>query len=332
MKKYLIFLALFLLLIACSKKDDGKSIATVDGEKVSVREFNTELDKIPMNMKMLVATQSGKKDFLNRLIVKKLLLKQAKKESVDKDKAFQERLTDIKEQLTIEQLLKKKVSAELNFSDADLEKYYEAHKEEFKRGQEIQTRQIVVRSEPEAKELEARIAKGEDFADLARRFSVDPAAKTTGGDIGYHPRGTLIPEYEAAAFALTKVGQVSQPVKTQLGYHIIKLEGTRTGNYVPFPEVKEFIRQKMTQEKQSEALQKYIEGLKKNAKIVINDDMLKEEAKGEAPPKAIEPSAPEGPGGSAQPGISPGQGGQAGSGPVKPGSGAPAGTEAAPKK
>ncbi|MGA2106876.1 MAG: SurA N-terminal domain-containing protein, partial [Syntrophorhabdales bacterium] len=133
MKKYLIFLVLFLLLIACSKKDDGKSIATVDGERISVQEFNAELDKIPMNMKMLVATQSGKKDFLNRLIVKKLLLKQAKKENVDKDKAFQDRLADIKEQLTIEQLLKKKVSAELNFSDADLEKYYEAHKEEFKR-------------------------------------------------------------------------------------------------------------------------------------------------------------------------------------------------------
>jgi peptidyl-prolyl cis-trans isomerase C len=332
MKKYLIFLVLFLLLIACSKKDDGKSIATVDGEKITVQEFNAELDKIPMNMKMLVATESGKKDFLNRLIVKKLLLKQAKKENVDKDKAFQDRLADIKEQLTIEQLLKKKVSAELNFSDADLEKYYEAHKEEFKRGQEIQTRQIVVKSEPEARELEAKIAKGEDFADLARKFSIDPAAKTTGGDIGYHPRGTLIPEYEAAAFALTKVGQVSQPVKTQLGYHIIKLEGTRTGTYVPFPEVKEFIRQKMTQEKQSEALQKYIESLKKNANIKINDDMLKEETKGEAPAKAPEVSVPEGAGGSVQPGVSPGQGGQVGSAPVKPGSSTPAETEAAPKK
>ena len=332
MKKYLIFLVLFLPLIACSKKDDGKSIATVDGEKITVQEFNAELDKIPMNMKMLVATQSGKKDFLNRLIVKKLLLKQAKKENVDKDKAFQDRLADIKEQLTIEQLLKKKVSAELNFSDTDLEKYYEAHKEEFKRGQEIQTRQIVVKSEPEAKELEARISKGEDFADLARKFSIDPAAKTTGGDIGYHPRGTLIPEYEAAAFALTKVGQVSQPVKTQLGYHIIKLEGTRTGTYVPFPEVKEFIRQKLTQEKQSEALQKYIESLKKNASIIINDDMLKEETKGEAPAKAPETLAPEGPGGSAQPGVGPGQGGQVESAPVKPGSSTPAETEAAPKK
>ena len=327
MKKYLIFLVLFLPLIACSKKDDGKSIATIDGEKITVQEFNAELDKIPMNMKMLVATQAGKKEFLNRLIVKRLLLREAKKESVDKDKAFQDRLADIKEQLTIEQLLKKKVSAELNFSDSDLEKYYEAHKEEFKRGQEIQTRQIVVKTEAEAKELEAKIAKGEDFADLARKYSVDPAAKASGGDIGFHPKGTLIPEYEAAAFALTKVGQVSRPVKTQLGYHIIKLEGTRTGTYVPFQEVKEFIRQKMTQEKQNEALQKYIDNLKKSAKIFINDDMLKEEGKGEAPSKIGETLAPEGPGGAPQPGASQGQ-----LAPAKPGSSAPAETEAAPKK
>ena len=97
-------------LFACTKKDEGKSIATVDGEKITVQEFNSELDKIPMNMKMLVASQSGKKDFLNRLIMKKLLLKEARKENVEKDKVFQDTLADIKEQLTIKTLLKKKVT------------------------------------------------------------------------------------------------------------------------------------------------------------------------------------------------------------------------------
>jgi parvulin-like peptidyl-prolyl isomerase len=284
MKKYLVFLFLLLPLFACTKKDAGKSIATIDGEKITVQEFNSELDKIPINMKMLVASQSGKREFLDRLIVKKLLLKEARKDNVEKEKAFQDRLADIKEQLTIESLLKKKVNTEAKFADEDLEKYYDAHREEFKRDREIQTRQIVVKSEPEAKELEARIAKGEDFADLAKRYSVDPSAKNTGGDIGYHPKGTLIPEYEAAAFSLTKVGQVSQPVKTQLGYHIIRLEGVRTDVYVPFPEVKDFIRQKMTQEKQAEVVQKYIEELKKNSRILVNEDMLKEEARqGQAP-------------------------------------------------
>ena len=90
MKKYLIFLFLLLPLFACAKKEDGKTIASIDGEKITVQEFNTELDKIPMNMKMLVASQSGKKDFLDRLIVKKLLLKEAKKDNIEKEKEFQD--------------------------------------------------------------------------------------------------------------------------------------------------------------------------------------------------------------------------------------------------
>lgn len=285
MKRYLIFLFLLLPLIACSKKEEGKTLATIDGDAITLQEFNNELDKIPMNMKMLVASQSGKKNFLDRLVVKRLLLKEAKKENIEKEKEFQDKLADIKEQLTIESLLKKKINVESKFSDEDLKKYYEAHKEEFKKEQEIETRQIVLKSEQEAKEIQGKIAKGEDFGDLAKRYSIDPSAKATGGNIGYHPKGTLIPEYEAAAFKLTKVGQVSPIVKTQLGYHIIKLEGAKPASYVPLAEVREVIKQKMSQEKQSEILEKYIEDVKKNTKIVINEDLLKEESKntGEAP-------------------------------------------------
>jgi parvulin-like peptidyl-prolyl isomerase len=238
---------------------------------------------------MLVASQSGKKNFLDRLIVQKLLLKEARKDNIEKDKEFQDKLAEFKSQLIMQTLLSKKIAKASNFSDEELQKYYEAHKEEFKKEQEIQTRQIVVKSEQEAKELQGKIAKGEDFADLAKRYSLDPSAKTNGGDIGYHSKGTLIPAYEEAAFKLTKIGQVSAPVKTQLGYHIIKLEGVKPPAYVPFPEVKDFIRQKLTQEKQTEMVQKYIEDLKKSAKIVVNADLLKEEGKqAETPAKTEE--------------------------------------------
>lgn len=294
MKKYLIILFLLLPLFACSKKEEGKVLATIDGDKITLQEFNSELDKIPMNMKMLVASQSGKKNFLDRLVVKRLLLKEAKKENVEKEKEFQDRLADIKEQLIIESLLKKKVNVEsAKFTDEDLKKYYDAHKEEFKKEQEIDTRQILVKTEQEAKEIQARVAKGEDFAELAKKYSIDPSAKATGGDIGYHPKGTLIPEYEQAAFKLTKVGQVSPAVKTQLGYHIIKLEGTKGSSYVPMAEVKDFIKQKMAQEKQAEVLEKYIEDLKKNTKIVVNEELLKEGTKTEAPAKTEVPGKTE---------------------------------------
>ncbi|MCX8022980.1 MAG: peptidylprolyl isomerase [Syntrophorhabdaceae bacterium] len=265
------------VLISCSKKENGTVVATVDGENITLQEFNRELDKIPANMKMIVATQTGKKNYLDRLIIKKLLLKEAKKEKIENDKDFQNRLAEIKEQLLIEAVLKKKIGSDTKISDGDLKKYYEANKESFKKDKEINTRHILVKTEEEAKQILSRLQKGDDFAELAKRFSIDPQAATTGGELGYHPKGTFVPEYEDVAFKLTKVGQLSGIVKSQFGYHIIRLEGIKQPTYMSFDEVKEFIKQRMIQEKQGELLEKYISDLKKEAKITIKEELLKDE-------------------------------------------------------
>lgn len=293
MKKVFICLCFALVFFSCSKKEEGQVLATVDGEKITTKEFAQALDKIPMNMKMIVATESGKKSYLDNLIVKKLLLREAKKDKIDSDKDFQERLADIREQLLIESVLKKRISADPQLSDEELKKYYDAHKEEFKKDTEIATRHILVKTEQEAKQIQSRLAKGEDFAELAKKYSIEPNAKATGGDVGSHPKGTLLPEYEAAAFKLTKPGQVSGIVKSQLGYHIIKLEGIRPPTYVSFEDVKDFIKQKIVQERQKELLGKYIDGLRKTAKITINEALLKEEKKPEKPATAPGPAKPE---------------------------------------
>ena len=300
MKKFVICLFLALLVISCAKKDDGKVLATIDGEKVTLQEFNKELDKIPMNMKMLVASESGKKNYLDRLVVKKLLLKEASKAKIESDKEFQERVNDIKEQLLIETLLKKKITADTQMSEDDLKKYYEEHKEEFKKDGEIYTRHILLKTEEEAKQVQAKLQKGEDFTELAKKYSIDPNVKASGGEIGFQPKGSLIPEYENAAFKLTKVGQVSGIVKTQFGYHIIRLEGAKPPSYVPLEEVKDFIKQKNAQEKQKEVLEKYIEELKKNAKITIDEALLKEDRaappeKADAQGKVVPPQTSETP-------------------------------------
>jgi peptidyl-prolyl cis-trans isomerase C len=277
MKKLFICLLLLFFVVSCSKKENGTVLATIDGEDISLQEFNKELDKIPANMKMLVATQTGKKNYLDRLIIKRLLLKEAKKEKVESEKEFQDRLSDIKDQLLIESVLKKKITADAKMTDEDLKKYYEANKESFKKDKEINTRHILLKSDEEAKQVLAKLQKGEDFAELAKKYSIDPQAAQSGGELGFHPKGTLMPEYEEAASKLTKVGQISGIVRTKYGFHIIKLEGTKPAAYVPFDEVKEFMKQKIAQEKQTELLDKYVNDLKKEAKITIKEDLLKEE-------------------------------------------------------
>ncbi len=277
MKKIIIVLFAVAFLFSCSKTDSSKVLATIDNEKITIDEFNKDLDKIPVNMKMIVATQSGKKSYLEKLIIKKLLMREAKKENIEKDKEFQDRLSEIKEQLILESLLKKKINLDSQITEDDMKKYYEKNKETFKREREINTRHILLNSEEEARQIKEKLAKGEDFADLARKYSIDPSAKANGGEIGFHPKGSLLPEYEDAAFKLTKVGQTSGIVKTKFGYHIIKLEGIKPHSYVQFDEVKDFIKQKLAQEKQTQALEKYITNLKSTAKITINEDLLKDE-------------------------------------------------------
>lgn len=287
MKNAVICLCLALCLFACDKKDDSKVLVTINNDKITTSEFNKELDKIPMNMKMMVASESGKRTYLDRLIIKKLLLAEAQKGNIEKDKEFENRLAEIREQLIIESLLKKKLTAGANITEESLRKYYEKNKEKFRKDREINTRHILLKSEDEARQVRDKLQAGEDFSELARRYSIDPNAKTTGGEVGFHPKGTLLPEYEAAAFKLSKVGQTSGIVKTQFGYHIIRLEGTRPPAYVPFEEVKDFIKQQLVQDTQKEVLDKYIEELKKKAKITINEDLLKDQAPtGAAKPEA----------------------------------------------
>jgi len=286
MKRRTVVFLIILFLFACSKKQEGKILARIDDEVITLAEFEGEIEKLPLNMKVLLTDEKAKREYLERLITKKILLREARKEKLDKTKEFEERLKEIRDQLLIESLLRKRLTVDAGVTEEEMRAYYEKHKEAFKRGGEINTRHIVVKTKEEARELQKRILAGEDFVDLAKKYSIDPNAKVTGGELGFHPRGTLLPEYEEAAFRLKKVGEVSGIVKTPLGYHIIRLEGIRAGSYVPFEEVKELIRQQLLQERQGEILQKYVEELRKKASVTVNEEYLKEaKEEGKGPEK-----------------------------------------------
>jgi peptidyl-prolyl cis-trans isomerase C len=212
---------LALLFFGCSKRMMARPLPPSTATRVTLEEFNKSRP-LPANMKMLVLNEA-EASFLDRMSLKDSL--RGQEENIEKEKDFEDKLTEIREQLLIESLLKKKVIMNINTTEEELKKYYEANKEKFKKGPEIETRQIVVRTEKEAKEIKARLTRGR-FCRAGQNYSIDPSAKTTGGSIGFHGKGSLLPEYEAAAFKLTKTGQISQPVKTQLGY-IIQLQGTK---------------------------------------------------------------------------------------------------------
>lgn len=130
-------------------------------------------------------------------------------------------------------------------------------------------RHILVGTEKEAQDIKARLDKGEKFEDLAKQYSLD-GSKEYGGDLGYFTAGEMVPDFSKAAFAL-KAREVSQPVKTEFGWHLIKLEDRRQGGPQPYDQVKEPIRMVLTRK----VVQDQIVELRKTAKIEILDPDLK---------------------------------------------------------
>jgi len=146
-------------------------------------------------------------------------------------------------------------------SDADAQAEYNKIKAE-QSGQEYDARHILVDSEDEAKKLIAQIKAGSKFEDVAKKSSKDTGSAENGGDLGWSKPGNYVPEFATALQGLKKGQMTDTPVKTQFGYHIIRLEDTRTAQFPSFDEVKDKVKQQLEQVK----LQEYQEKLRKAAK------------------------------------------------------------------
>lgn len=153
----------------------------------------------------------------------------------------------VKNQITTEMYINKfqeKIVKDLGLTDETLKQYYEKNIDTYN-NEEVQASHILVNEEEKAKEILGKIKAGEDFAKLAKEFSKDPGSAANGGDLGTFGRGMMVPEFEEVAFSL-KAGEVSDVVKTQFGYHIIKVMDKKE-KLSTFEEVKENIRANMIQ-------------------------------------------------------------------------------------
>ena len=188
------------------------------------------------------------------------------------DKLYQKELK--KQDLTEEQLrtdflrpqvVSEKIFAQLTkdvtVADDEIAKYYDEHKaEQFTQPESREVAHILVKKKAKADELHAQLEDGADFAKLAKKFSQDPGSKEQGGELT-DVRGTFVPEFEKVAFELAN-GEISPPVKTQFGWHIIKAVGdTKPSSLTPLDDVKEEIRSQVLQEKQQKTVEDWVKEL-----------------------------------------------------------------------
>ena len=211
----------------------------------------------------------GRKVILNQLIGQKLLLLDAKRNLMEADPAFKAQLNKVKDNL-LSSFAAEKAIANVSVSDKDAEEYYNANKEQFVTGDSVNASHILVDSEEKALELLAKIKAGEiSFEDAARENSSCPS-KANGGNLGDFTRGQMVPEFDQAVFAM-QVGEVTAtPVKTQFGYHLIKLNSKTEAEMTPLAEVKDGIKAMLEGEKQKAAYESKINQLK----ILYPVDML----------------------------------------------------------
>ena len=298
-------LALCVAATGCNKEggeskggSKGTVLAEVNGATITDTDFYKEQEALPPYLKPMTETPEGKKEMLDTMVVRELILQQAKKDGIDKSEAVEAKLEDLKKRVIVEAYLKKKVEESANISDADLKAFYDKNKEKFETGEQMRASHILVKTEAEAKEIQKQLKAGASFEELAKKYSIDGAA-AKGGDLGWFGKGSMIPEFEKVAFSL-KEGETSGIVPTQFGYHIIKVTGKRPAGPRAFEEVKDQIKEAMLPERQQATFAKLKEDLKKDAKLKVNEDALLK-LKGAAPEGSAHPAQPGQPAQPAQP-------------------------------
>jgi len=242
---------------ACAQSSDPV-VARVNGAEIKASDLAIAEEEIGQNMPPMPA--EGKRDYLVRYVSDMILVaKAAEDKKITDDTEFKRRLAYVRNKLLMESLLHAEAKAAV--TDAAMRTVYDDATKQMTGEQEVRARHILVETEDEAKGVAAELKKGTDFAELAKQKSKDPGAAAEGGDLGYFTKDQMVPEFAETAFKLDK-GQLSDPVKTQFGWHVIKVEDKRERPVPPFEQVKDQIQTFVMRRAQSEVISKLREGAK----------------------------------------------------------------------
>lgn len=300
MKKTISTLAALMMVTAIAVAQD-KPAAQADPVVVAAgdlaikqSEFEGAIKTLPAEYQQY-AMGPGKKQFAEDYLKMKMLAAEGLKAGLDKDPELLKQLSLMRENLVAQAQLKK-IEAGVTVSDADLQKAYDANKNQY---EQVKAKHILVafkgspaaqQGKPElteeqakakAEDLRKQIAGGASFEELAKKESDDTGSGANGGELGEFGRGQMVPEFEKAAFD-AKPGDVTPVVRTQFGYHVIKVE---EHNHTPFAQVKATLEK---QERQTR-LQATLDKMKADAKITYNDTYFAAPAPPAAPAETPQP-------------------------------------------
>jgi peptidyl-prolyl cis-trans isomerase C len=233
-------------------------VARVNGADIKASDVAIAEEDIGANLSQ-IPPESRREYLTSYLTDMALVAKAAEGRNLADGEAFKQRLAYYRSKILMDLLLQSEAKAAV--SDAAMHQLYDEAAKQMAGQQEVRARHILVKTEDEAKAVIAELKSGADFAELAKKKSTDPGA-SEGGDLGYFPKDEMVPEFAEAAFKLDK-GQISDPVHTRFGWHVIKVEDKRERQVPTFDQVREQLATHLVRKAQAELITK----LRADAKV-----------------------------------------------------------------
>ena len=251
------------------KADPEKVLAKVADREIREKDIDQVIRMMGPQGAMMYDNPQGRRAVLDELVSMHLFALKGAEEKLDQTPEFKTAMETFRNQ----SLARAAIDASLKdvtVSDEEAKKFYDEHPDQFTQPERVHVRHVLISDDVTSADaiakIQADLKAGVSFDEVAKSRSLCPSA-AQGGDLGEVSKGQMVPEFEAAAFALKNPGDLSEPVKTQFGWHIIRLEGRTPSSVEPFDTVKPQLVQYLTNEKKGEAFKNAVEGLKKTYKV-----------------------------------------------------------------
>lgn len=243
-------------------------VATVGGQPITEADLNFAAEDLAQDLGRMPAAE--RRAFLLRVLIDmKVMAGAAREAGMDKTELFAQRLNYLEERALRRAYFADAIAGQV--TEAAVRADYDKFVADFQPQEEIHARHILVETKEEADAIEAELKGGADFATIAQEKSIDPGSGANGGDLGFFSKGMMVPEFETAAFALANPGDVSEPVQSQFGWHIIKLEEKRQSQPPAFEQVASQVQQQVLMRVFNEKVEELMSGVT----IDVTDPELK---------------------------------------------------------
>lgn len=264
---------LLAFLVACSSVEPKNWIVKIGSNYITPEDVNLGIRNLPLETRQQI-TQDNQEQviqtILNNAIQKEIIYQEALAEKIDENEDFQKLMTQLnqqyefqKRQTYVDFLLMQKADQNIQVTNEEALNLYNNNINFFKEREERQIAHILVSNKAEADSIYKRLYNGEDFGNLAKSQSIHTITAPSGGIIGYISKGSgILPELEDTSFKLQKNGFFAKPVKTDLGWHIVKLIDKRTVKARTYDEVKELLANELVKQKVNQARVDYYNSIK----------------------------------------------------------------------